>query len=168
MGDSMMKRQVFFSFHYQKDVWRAAQVKNMGIVDDSSTWSSNDWEQVRRKSDIAISSWIDDEMAMRSCVVVLIGNETYSRKWVKYEIEKAYELGKGIVGVYIDKLRDQNRMQTQRGKNPFDCIYAKGKPLSYYVDCFVPGSNNSEQVYSEIKEQLPRYIERAIEKAGKY
>lgn len=33
----MVKRQVFFSFHYAKDNWRAAQVKSMGIVDNSST-----------------------------------------------------------------------------------------------------------------------------------
>ena len=27
----MAKRQVFFSFHYSRDSWRAAQVKNMGL-----------------------------------------------------------------------------------------------------------------------------------------
>jgi hypothetical protein len=85
----MAKRQVFFSFHYTPDNWRAAQVKNMGIVDNSSTWSSNDWEEVRYKSDAKIKEWIDGQMAKRSCVVVLIGKSTSTRKWVKYEIEKA-------------------------------------------------------------------------------
>ena len=47
----MEKRQVFFSFHYFRDNWRAAQVKNMGVVDNSSTWSANDWEEVRYKTD---------------------------------------------------------------------------------------------------------------------
>ena len=47
----MAKRQVFFSFHYFRDNWRAAQVKNMGVVDNSSTWSANDWEEVRYKTD---------------------------------------------------------------------------------------------------------------------
>ena len=69
----MAKRQVFFSFHYAKDNWRAAQVKNMGVVDNSSTWSANDWEEVRNKSDSKIKEWIDSQMAMRSCIVVLIG-----------------------------------------------------------------------------------------------
>ena len=44
-----------------------------------------------------IKKWIDDQMAMRSCIVVLIGKTTSSRKWVKYEIEKAYELNKDKV-----------------------------------------------------------------------
>lgn len=37
-----MKRQVFFSFHYNRDSWRASQVRNMGKVDGNSTFSDND------------------------------------------------------------------------------------------------------------------------------
>ena len=33
-------------------------------------------------------------------VVVLIGNETHSRRWVNWEIEEAKRQGKRIVGVY--------------------------------------------------------------------
>lgn len=108
----MKKRQVFFSFHYAKDAWRAAQVKNMGIVDNSSIWSANDWEEVRYKSDSKIKEWIDNQIAMRSCIVVLIGRDTSMRKWVKYEIEKAYELDKGIVGIYIHQRKDADGNQT--------------------------------------------------------
>lgn len=45
----MAKRQVFFSFEFNKDAWRASQVRNMGKVDDSSTFSDNDWEEVKEK-----------------------------------------------------------------------------------------------------------------------
>lgn len=38
----MAKRLVFFSFHYSKDAWRAPQVRNMGKVEGSSTFSDND------------------------------------------------------------------------------------------------------------------------------
>jgi len=96
----MAKRQVFFSFEYNKDAWRASQVKEMGKVDDSSTFSSNDWEEVKEKTDTKIKEWIDSQMAKRSCLIVLIGNSTSGRKWISYEIEKAYELNKGIVGIY--------------------------------------------------------------------
>ena len=92
-----MKRQVFFSFHYSEDIWRVGQVRNMGIVESQRLFSDNGWEKVRLKSDSAIKAWIDSEMKMRSCVVVLIGNKTASRKWVQYEIEQAWKLGKGIV-----------------------------------------------------------------------
>ena len=165
----MAKRQVFFSFHYAKDVWRAAEVKNMGVVDNSSTWSANDWEEVRFKSDSKIKEWIDNQMAMRSCIVVLIGEETSSRKWVKYEIEKAYELGKGIVGVYIHNLKDSDENQTVQGANPFYSIYtSKGHRLSNYVECYNPPHSSSICVYDDIKKHLPDYIERAISNKGKY
>lgn len=45
----LLKRQVFFSFEYNKDVWRAGQIRNMGKVDNSSTFSDNDWEEVKEK-----------------------------------------------------------------------------------------------------------------------
>ena len=47
----MAKRQVFFSFEYNKDNWRASQVRNMGKVSDDSTFSDNDWEEVKSKND---------------------------------------------------------------------------------------------------------------------
>lgn len=97
----MAKRQVFFSFEYNKDAWRASQVRNMGKVDNSSTFSDNDWEEVKEKTDAKIREWIDNQMAKRSCLVVLIGATTSGRKWINYEIEKAYELNKGIVGIYM-------------------------------------------------------------------
>lgn len=56
---------------------------------------------------------------MRSCLVVLVGKETSERKWVKYEIEKAMELNKGIVGIRINKLKDCSGKQDSEGSNPF-------------------------------------------------
>ena len=165
----MAKRQVFFSFYYNADNWRAAQVKNMGVVDNSSTWSSNDWEEVREKSDAKIKEWINEQMAKRSCVVVLIGKSTSTRKWVKYEIEKAYELGKGIVGVYIHGLKDDDGDQTTKGANPFYNLNNKnGHRLSNYVECYDPPHSSSAYVYNDIKENLGDYIERAIENKGTY
>ena len=34
----MAKRQVFFSFRYAYDAWRASQVRNMGKASDDSTF----------------------------------------------------------------------------------------------------------------------------------
>ena len=38
-----MKRRVFFSFHYEPDAWRAAQVRNLGIVDGNTPVSDRRW-----------------------------------------------------------------------------------------------------------------------------
>ena len=159
----MDKRQVFFSFEYKKDNWRAGQVRNMGKVSDSSTFSDNDWEEVREKNDDDIEEWIDDQMAMRSCIVVLVGETTSTRKWVKYEIKKAYELNKGIVGIYVHNLKDSDGNQANKGDNPFDKIYTNdGDPLSYYVTCYNPPYSSSTNVYSDIEEHIEDLIEDAI------
>ena len=39
---------------------------------------------------------------------VLIGEDTYKRRWVSFEIEESIRSGMGLVGVYIHKLQDQN------------------------------------------------------------
>lgn len=165
----MAKRQVFFSFEYKKDVWRASQVRNMGKVDGSSTFSDNDWEEVKEKSDANIKAWIDKQLVMRSCLVVLVGETTSDRKWVKYEIQKAYELKKGIVGIYIHNLKNKDGKQTNKGNNPFDCILTKNcKRLSSYVTCYDSIYCYSENVYGDIEKNMEDLIEDAISKAGTY
>lgn len=93
----MSSHQVFFCFEYNKDAWRAAQIRNAckGSLDVLAM--DRDWEEVRVKSDSAIKEWIDAQIALSTCVVVLIGSTTAYRKWVLYEIEKAYELHKGLL-----------------------------------------------------------------------
>ena len=114
-------------------------VRNMGKVDKSSTFSDNDWEEVRYKTESRIKEWIDSQMAMRTCIVVLVGAETSNRKWVKYEIEKAIELRKGIVGIRINKLEDSSGQQDREGSNPFYSVYThSGHRLSNYVKPFEP------------------------------
>ena len=37
----MTKRQVFYSFHFKNDSWRAGQVRNIGVVEGNTPVSSN-------------------------------------------------------------------------------------------------------------------------------
>src|SRR5471030_1563080 len=101
-----MARKVFYSFHYQPDCSRAAQVRNMGVVDGTVPASDNDWESVKKGGDAAIKKWIDGQLNGTSCAVVLIGANTAGRKWIKYEIESAWNAGKGVLGIYIHGLKD--------------------------------------------------------------
>lgn len=136
-------------------------VRNMGKVDNSSTFSDNDWEEVRYKIDAKIKEWIDGQMAMRSCLVVLVGYETSQRKWVKYEIEKAMELHKGIVGIRINRLKDSNGEQDPNGSNPFYNVYTNsGHRLSNYVKLYE--SPYSSYVYDDINDNIEDLVENAI------
>src|SRR5690242_6355679 len=120
----MTKRKVFHSFHFFNDCWRAGQVRNIGAIEGNTPVSSNEWEEVKRKGEDSIKEWINDNMNYRSCLVVLIGSETASRKWVKYEIKHAWKNGKGVVGVFIHGLKDVSGNQSSKGPNPFElfCI----------------------------------------------
>lgn len=165
----MAKRQVFFSFHYSRDAWRASQVRNMGKVSDSSTFSDNDWEEVRYKTDAKIKEWIDNQLALRSCLVVLVGAKTSERKWVKYEIEKAMELNKGIVGIRINRLKDSRGDYYEEGANPFYSVFTDdGHRLSNYVTLFKSKYTTSTDVYDDIEENIDDLIEDAIDNRWNY
>ena len=118
-----MVRKVFFSFHYKPDNWRASQVRNIGQVEGNSPASDNDWETVTKGGDAAIKKWIDEQMYGRSCVVVLVGAKTAGRKWIKYEIRKAWEAGKGLVGIYVNKLKDVDRNTAAKGRQSVQRLY---------------------------------------------
>jgi hypothetical protein len=172
----MAKRRVFYSFHYKADAWRAAQVRNMGVVEGNEPVSDNDWEQITRGGDAAIKRWIDDQMQGRSCVVVLIGRYTAGRKWINYEIKKGWNDGKGVVGIHIHRLRNEEGKQTVKGSNPFDLVQVDvfsqsylGRrekqliPLSRIVKAYDPPYVDSRDVYEYIKQRLADWIEEAIQ-----
>lgn len=100
-----MKRQVFYSFHFDNDVMRVWQIRKMGAIEGNEPVAPNNWEQIKR-SEYAVKKWIDDNMKYKSCVIVLVGSETASRKWVDYEIRKAWNERKGLFGIYIHNLKD--------------------------------------------------------------
>ena len=115
-----MARKVFFSFHYKPDNWRVAQVRNIGVIEGNKTVSDNKWETIAGRGDAAIKRWINKQMRDKSCAVVLIGHKTARRKWIKYEIKKAWKDGKGVVGIYIHNLKDKDEKKALKGKNPFN------------------------------------------------
>ena len=121
-----MARRCFFSFHYERDIWRANQVRNSWVTQDREAagfWDASLWEESKKEGDEAIRRLIDEGLKGTSVTAVLIGAETANRKYVKYEIEKSYERRNGLVGVYIHKLKDQDGYTDSKGRNPFDDFY---------------------------------------------
>jgi len=162
-----MKRQVFYSFHYKNDVRRVSQVRNIGALEDNKHVSDNEWEEVKRKGDDNIKKWINDNMNYRSCVIVMVGEETANRKWVKYEIEKAWNDGKGVLGIYIHNLKDPVTGKCSQGKNPFSSFTIKkdNKSLADIVKCYNPNPNDA---YNYIKDNLEKWVEEAIKIRNNY
>lgn len=165
-----MARKVFFSFHYKKDSWRASQVRNAGVVEGNTPVSDNDWEKITRKGGKAIQAWIDEQLHGRSCTIVLIGSETAGRKWIKYEIQKSWNDGKGLLGIYIHNLKDQEGYQSTKGRNPFDdfVLQGSGEKLSSIVRAYDPPYSDSTKVYDYIKNNIANWVEDAIKLRQSY
>jgi hypothetical protein len=148
----MPGRRVFFSFHYEQDVWRATNVRNAGKVDSTAAAGWDDaslWEEAQCKGDAEIKRLIDAGLKGTSVTAVLIGSETASRPWVIHEIEKSIERGNGLLGVRIHNIKDQDRHRSRRGKVPTAL------------------SRGGYRVYEWNRSSFGRWVEYAAPDAGK-
>lgn len=155
----MPRIPVFYSFHFDNDVMRVQQVRNIGVIDGNAPVSANDWERIKRAGPRAIESWIDENMKYKRCVIVLVGTETATRQWVQYEIRKAYESGKGLFGIYIHALNCPRNGTCAQGPNPFERFTVGGQRLSDVVPCYNPGAFDA---YRNIAANMEHWVQTAI------
>jgi len=121
-----MARKVFFSFHYEKDVWRANVVRNSWVTkpnrDAAGFIDAAEFEKIKRQGDLAIKRWINSQLKGTTVTAVLIGAETYKRRWVRYEIIKSFDKSNGLLGIYIHKIKDQYGKTDSKGESPFEYV----------------------------------------------
>lgn len=162
-----MARRIFHSFRYRYDAWRVQNIRQMGSIEGQKLLSANGWEEVKKGGDDAIQRWIDEQMKGKSCVVVLIGQATAGRKWVKHEMRKGWADGKGVLGIHIHNLKDADGNQARKGRNPLDDVTVStrdgNKSLSSVAKAYDPPYSTSQYVYNHIKDNIEDWIERAIE-----
>ena len=91
--------RVFLSFHYEDDQGpiellrhQAKNSEQLEFIDYSAKepWDTDEW---KRKC--------EERIARSSVLVVAIGEKTHTRPAVLWEISKAYELGKPVIGMWI-------------------------------------------------------------------
>lgn len=118
-----MARKVFFSFHFERDVFRVMQVRNSWVIRNRGEaqpfYDKAQFEEAKRRAG-GIERWIEEQLHGTSVTVVLIGAETAARKWVNHEIKRSFELGKGMLGIYLNNMNDPRHGQDVRGANPFE------------------------------------------------
>lgn len=160
-----MARRTFFSFHFERDVWRAGQVRNSWVTkadrEASGFWDAAKWEEVKKKGEEAIQKWIDDQLNGTSVTVVLIGAETSTRKYVDYEILQSHKKGNGLLGVYIHNMKDSNSKTDIKGNNPFDKWTFKDSSGNFITYPTYDWVNNDG------RDNLGTWIETAAKKAGR-
>lgn len=155
----MTQRKIFYSFHFDNDVMRVQQVRNMGVVEGNTPVSPNTWEEVKKKGKAAVETWIGDNMNGKSCVIVLIGTDTHKRPWVEYEIKKAWEDGKGLFGIHVHNLTCPNNGKGTKGKNPFDGIEFTRAGAVFVPKVYDPKASDT---YNDIAANLSKWVEAAI------
>lgn len=101
------RRHVFISHHHADDehvtrLTDSLSRKGYEIRNSSIRAKPANKERLAKGlvSDNAIKRLLRMKMSWASTVIVLIGKETHARPWVNWEIKKAHELGKRIVGVF--------------------------------------------------------------------
>jgi hypothetical protein len=120
-----MARKTFFSFHYERDAWRAANVRNSGALstdDEAGFIDAADWEELEREGDAAIEKWIKEQLKNTTVTAPLIGAETADREWVLYELRESWKRGNAIIGVRIHGIKNQDGETDIAGPNPLDAI----------------------------------------------
>ena len=146
-----MTRRVFFSFEYE-DVSRAMVVRNSRVTQGKETAGfidAADFEEIKRQGDIAIKNWIDNQLKGTSVTIVLVGKKTCNSRWVKYEIEKSKDIGNGILGIDISKIKNlQGKTSERCGQVP--------KGYNFYLW-------NNDKGY----ENMGDWIEKAAKDAGR-
>jgi len=116
-----MARRVFFSFHYQRDLWRVNVVRNSGAIEGIAAAGFHDaslWEEATRRGDVAVKKLIDSGLDGTTVTVILIGAETPNRKYVSYEIEQSVARRNGILGIRINNIKDKDGRTDPPGTVP--------------------------------------------------
>jgi len=148
-----MARRVFFSFHYQRDIWRVNQIRSIPNVTGCAAAGFQDasiWEEAKKKGDATIKALINKGLENTSVTVVCIGYKTAGRTYINYEIDQSIARGNGVVAARIHHLKDEDGTTDPEGAIP-PKIEANGYKAYKYVD----------------HESLGQWIEQAAKAAGK-
>ena len=133
-----MARRVYFSFHYEADVWRANEVRNSWVSkpdrESAGYYDAAEFEEVKRQGDGAIERWIDRNLEGTTVTAILVGENTCERRWVNYEIRRSLDKGNGLVFIKIHNLRDRNGGTCREGAMDFDGLDVRGYPVYDWVN----------------------------------
>lgn len=107
-------KNVFVSHHHKDDssvdgltgmvAGKGYHLRNSSIRVNPDNQKRLDQNKV---SDKTIERLLRMKMRWASQVIVVIGKKTHTRDWVNWEIAAAHKLGKSIIGVYENGLKDK-------------------------------------------------------------
>ncbi len=124
-----MDKKIFISYHYQNEYKTVKDI--IAELKKISAYEIVNIEDEKLKNKNEITAWIDNKLSNADLTILIIGEETASREYVRYEIEKSIRDKKALLGIAL-----KNNI-----KNPLDDIKIKNSKAS---DIFKTYSYNSQ------------------------
>jgi hypothetical protein len=119
-----MAKRVYFAFHYQDVIdFRANVVRKHNLtegVESAGYYDHSMWEEAKSKSPDALKRLINSELEGTTVTVILIGSDTWVRRWVRYEIFQSIKRGNRVLGVHINSIKGKDEKTKPLGPNPFN------------------------------------------------
>ena len=122
-----MAKRVFFSFHYQDVIdFRANVVRQHWLTkpdrEVAGFFDASIWGNAELSGDIGIKRVINSGLEGTTVTCVLIGSETYARKWVRYEVLKSFRRGNSIFAVHINTIKGKDQQTKAKGPSPLSYL----------------------------------------------
>lgn len=122
-----MASRVFFSFHYQDVIdFRANVVRQHWLTkpdrEAAGFFDASIWESAKKTGSLAVKRLINSGLNGTSVTCVLIGSQTYNRKWVRYEILKSFRKGNSLLAVHINSIKGKDERTKVKGPNPLNYV----------------------------------------------
>lgn len=138
-----MARHTFFSFHYNNDVLRAHVLRNAWVTQDRADagfFDKSAFEKAKNENPDSLKRFLTSKLQGTSVTCVCVGAHTFARPWVRYEIVRSVQLGKGLLGVRLDRVRCAQDVKQgltgyeKSGENPFDhlCLSRKDRRVYWH------------------------------------
>jgi hypothetical protein len=129
-----MAKRVYFAFHYQDVIdFRANVVRNHWVCkpdrEAAGYFDASIWEEARKKGDLSLKRLINGAVDGTTATCVLVGSQTYARRWVRYEIIKSINRGNHVFAVHINAIKGKDQLTKPAGPDPFNYL-----ALSYSQD----------------------------------
>lgn len=135
---TVVKRKAYFAFKFD-DVMRVNNVRQAWKIDHPdnqlmrSFYDSSLWESKKLEGDDALKKLTRDGVEYTSAVCVLIGTDTWSSWWVKYEIARSVIDSRGLLAVHINSLNHhQRRWPDPLGLNPLQLLGVYKSPTGKF------------------------------------
>ena len=118
-------KRVYFCFHYQDVIDQRVPIVRKHWLskedhDDAGSFDGTTWNSASQSGPAYIRRLIDHDLEHTSVTCVLIGTQTYARRWVRYEIIESIQRRNLLIGVHINGIPDKSRRTSPPGRNPLE------------------------------------------------